>query len=444
MRLASAIIVFALLAAACGDDTDANPEAGADTTASPDSSTSDDPSSTTGSTGSTVDPTASYRGVTEDVIRVGITAVDWDTLAAAGIDFGRTTSDDLYVAALEAINDRGGINGRMLEIHPATFLPVGSIEFDRVCTELTQDEEVFVVIGQALEDQVLCLIEVNSTAAVVVAGMTDPILERADAPFATIWATFERQAENMVSILEDAGELDDRTIGVIGSIDTGVLEYRTIVDAFVAAGYDVVEGLIGDNDTDLEETARDQAIIYERMKSAGVDFTVSTTGVPLEIANAEEAGYETDQWMLSIVMAPEALVDAGVDLHYLDGALAVVNTPVGTSAQPEMAFDEPTEECISDLEERTGRELSFELGLETSDLTTALYACAQARILEQGLTNAGTDLNHETFLAGLGAIGEIELPGYFESSLEPGDLGAAKGLRLVRFDAADAVWVPVD
>jgi hypothetical protein len=449
MRTLPLLLALSLFAAACGG-ADSTPEAAPATSEAP--VTSEAPAGTeaptTAPTSTTdappVELTASARGVTAEVIRVGITAVDWDTLADAGVKFGRTNSADLYVAALDAINARGGINGRTIEAYPEYFLPLGSTEFDAACSRLAEDDEVFVVIGQALDDQVLCFVELNDTAAIMVSGMTEPLLERADAPYATLWASLEGQAASLVEVVEAAGVLDGATIGVIGSADVGVMEYQTIVDGFRNAGYDVVEGLIGDNRSDLAETARDQGIIYERMRTAGVDFTVSTTGVPLEIANAEDAGYGTDQWLLTVVMSSQGLIDAGVDLDYLDGALAIVNTPIATAAQPALADDPAVASCISDLETRAGRELPYELGLETSDLTSGIYACAIATILEAGLTAAGPDLTNESFQRGLESIGDIALPGYFEASLGPGDLGAAKGLRLVRFDAATGAWEPVE
>ncbi|MEZ5243689.1 MAG: ABC transporter substrate-binding protein [Acidimicrobiales bacterium] len=436
--LGGVTLALALFVAACGSSESPTPATG------PVEREVDHDVADTTTTAVEADLTASFRGVTPEVIRVGITAVDWDTLAEIGVDFGRTNSLDLWTAALEDINARGGINGRMLEIHGTEFLPLGSTSFDEACVELTQDDEVFVVVGQALEDQVLCLTELNSTAAVVVAGMADPIMARTDAPYATLWASYETQAANLVALVEAEGVLDGATIGVVGSVDVGVIEYETIVDAFRDAGYDVVEGLIGGNDTDLAETARDQALVYERMKEAGVDFTVSTTGVPLEIFNAQSENYETDQWLLTVVMSPSGLIEAGVDLPYLDGALAVVNTPVATSAQETMGDDPDVAACVDMLEAGSDHDLFYELDAETNDLAAGLYACAIARILEAALTAAGPDLTNETFAAALGSLGPIDLPGYFEASLTADDLGAAKGLRLARFDAATGAWELLD
>lgn len=443
-QLTALLLALGLLASACSG---AEPDQQAERVVDPGDAVAPDtpePDSPEPDAPEPVELTASFRGVTADTIKVGVTAIDWDTLADFGVHFGRSSSGDLWAAALEAINDRGGIHGRMLEIVVEEYLPIGSADYDEACSKLTQDEEVFLIVGQALEDHVLCAIDLNETAAVTVAGMGDPIVDRARAPYATLWASFERQAENLVALVEQAGVLEGATIGVSGSADVGVVEYDTIVAAFRAAGYEVVEGLTAANDDDLNETARDMALAYERFRDAGVDFTVSTTGVALEIFNAQEAGYDAGQWLLTVVMNGSSLDDAGVDHQYLDGALAIVNSPVATDQQPLMGDDPDVAACIDDLEARAGRELSYELGLEISDLAVALYACAIADIVEAGLLAAGPDLTNESFQAGLESIGEIDLAGYWDAELHEGDLGAARGLRLAEFDAATGAWVLLD
>lgn len=441
--------VFALIAASCGDSDTASDESSNQTTSTTLAAepTTDDPPASDAATTTTAAPqplTASFRGVTADSIHVGVMAVDWDTLADIGVRFGRTNSGDLYEAAIAAVNERGGINGRMLEVTVEYFLPVGSQSFDEGCTRLTQDEEIFVVIGQALDDTVLCFVELNDTAAVVVTGMTEELEARATAPYATIWASLENRADRFVALMEETGALDDATIGVIGSVDVSEIEYQTIVDGFVRAGYEVVEGLISGNAEDIEATNREQQLIFERMRTEGVDVTVSTTGVPLEIANAANASYDAGQWMLATLVTEEGLTDEGVDLAYLDGALGVTNTAVGTTAQPDLANDPVASACVADLVARTGRELPYSLDAESNDLTAALYACAEVAILEQGLLAAGADLTNASFQAGLDSIGDIDLAGHFEGLLEAGDLGAARGLLMVQFDAAAGVWMPIE
>jgi len=444
-----AVLALSLVAAACGSNDNEVTASTTTTTTTTESPPSTDAttSSTQAPTPSTTEPgplTASFRGVTPETIKVGVMAFDWDRLAALGVEFGVSNNGDIYLATLEEINERGGIYGRMLEPVLVEFLPVGSTEADEACLKLTEDEEVFVVIGTPLNEQILCVTELHETAAVVANGMNAERLERAKAPYVTVIAAQEVRAAGFVEVMTEAGVLDDVEVGVIGSIDVSETNFRSMVQAMRNAGHDPVEGLIGGNADDLEQSAREQGLIYQRMIDGGVSVAISTTGVPLEIANAFDSGYEPDQWLLSTVMTGRGLTDAGVPHEYLDGALAVVNGPTGTTGQPLLGEDPLVAACIDDLRERTDHPLPYSLEPPVNNITTAIIACSLATILEQGLLNAGTDLTNESFQAGLDAIGELDLPGYHDANLGPDNHGAVKGLTLVRFNAAEGVWEPVN
>lgn len=438
-RLFAALLALSLLAAACGDDsTGSDPVDDQTTTTAPPATTSVPAQSTT--TTAPVELTASFRGVTEDTIRVGVFTYDWDRLAEFGVKFGVTNAGDMWEAALLEINERGGIYGRQIEVYVTEFLPAGSDESDRACVELTEDHEVFVVVGTALNEQILCVTEIHETAAIVAAGMTDERLARARAPYATLVAPTAVRAAGVVELIESTGVLEGATIGVTGSSDVSATGFQAVADAFTDAGFDVVEALTGGAGGDLAEIARDQAILFERMVEAGVDVTVSTTGVPLEIANAIESGYTSDQWVLTTIMSGRGLRDEGVPWSYLDGALGVANTKVGSSAQPELANEPLVAECLDFLIEETGQPIFYELDVEVNNITQGLVVCNIVKILEEALLNAGPVLTNDSFQTGIEAIGEIELAGYTGASLGPGDLGAVKGLRLVEFDGDTGVW----
>lgn len=374
------------------------------------------------------------------MIRVGVSTFDWDRLAELGVRGGIGNSEDIYVAMLEAINDRGGINGRQLELYPIAYLPVGATEADEACLKFTEDHEVFVVVGGALGDTVLCMTELHETAVIMVGGMTEDRKARAKAPYVTVSNESVERADAFVDLMDELGLLEGKTIGVTGSLDVGAADYDFTMEALRNAGYDPIDGLTGNNDGDLGATARDAEVVYEIFRTSGVDVTISTTGVPLEIANAIDAGYETDQWLLLTSMTGRALNDAGVELSYLDGAYSANLTPIGTTGQEAMADDPVVAACIDDIEERTGRTVSYALDIEVSSLGQAIAACSLAAILEAGLTNAGPVLTNETFQAGLEAIGPIDLAGYPDGNLGPGDLSASSGFEATRFDADSGAW----
>lgn len=445
-------VVAGLIAAACGDDAavETSTEETTTTTAATTTTTADEPTTTTSveETTTTTEPpelTASFRGVTPEVIRVGVVSFDWDRLAEIGVKLGRTNSEDIYVAALEAINDRGGIGGRMLELYPITYLPVGTAEADAACVELTEDHEVFVVVGAAIGDEILCVTELHETAAVMSAGMTEERAARARAPYATVASATEERSEALVAAMDEQGLLEGHTIGVAGSADVSETTFDSTVDALEAAGYEPVDGLSGDNNEDLVASAGESDVFYERFRIEGVDTTIETTGVPLAFANAIGAGYESDQWLLvtAAAVSGSTLTDVGVDPFYIDGAYSVAQTPVATSLQPALAEDPVVAACVDEIEARTDRVVSFELGLEVNDLSGVLAGCSMAAILEAALINAGPELTNDSFQAGLEAIGDIELPGYAGGHLGPGDLTAASGYLTIRFDAASGAWEPI-
>jgi len=449
IRFRTAIVLLlslGLIAAACGDDA-GDASGGSTTSMRPDDSTTTAAVSTSDAPTTTSEPvelTASFTGVTPEVIRVGVSTFDWDRLADLGVRGGIGNSEDIYIAMLEAINERGGIHGRMLELYPIAYLPVGATEADEACLEWTEDHEVFVVVGGVLGDTVLCMTELHETAVVMVGGMTDDRKARAKAPYVTVANESSERATAFVELMEDLDLLEGKTIGVTGSLDVGAADYNFTLEALRKAGYDPIDGLTGDNDGDLGATARDAEVVYEIFRTSGVDVTISTTGVPLEIANAIDAGYETDQWLLLSSMTGRGLNDAGVDPAYLDGAYSVNLTPIGTTGQVAMADDPLVAACIDDIEARTGRTVSYALDVEVSALGQAVAACSLAAILEAGLTNAGPVLTNETFLAGLEAIGPIDLAGYPDGNLGPGNLSASSGFGATRFDAANEVWELLD
>jgi hypothetical protein len=437
------LLVLGLIAAGCGDDSGEGLETTTSTVPDDTTTTAADNADETPTTTEPVELTASFRGVTPEVIKIGVSTFDWERLAALGVRGGIGNSEDIFVAVLEAINDRGGIHGRMLELHTVNYLPVGTNESEAACVELTEDHEVFVVGGGALGDGVLCYTEFHDTAVVLVDGMTEDRKERARAPYATVANETAERPEAFVAAMDELGLLEGATLGVIGSIDISELDYSFTMEALQDAGYDPVGGLIGDNNDDLTASARDSDLIYERFRASGVNVTISTTGAPLEMTNAINAGYETDEWLLLNSMSGSSLNDEGVDPFYLDGAYSVNPTPVGTAGQPAMADDPAVAACVDDVNARTGRTVPYELDVEISSLGQTLAACAIAAILEAGLTNAGPELTNDTFQAGLEAIGPIDLAGYPPASLGPGDLSASSQFGATRFDAENEVWEPL-
>ncbi|MDH3706332.1 MAG: hypothetical protein OES57_09710, partial [Acidimicrobiia bacterium] len=216
-RIFTVVVTVLLVAAACTSDGD-GVEAGSDPTATASvapstvaPSTSTAPASTT-----TLAPlTASFRGVSADTITVGVAIIDFEELNELGfIDFTHGDKQAIYQALFDDVNDQGGINGRRIEATYETILPVGNVEGEEACIRLTEDNEVFAVIGNWVGESLLCMTDQHET--IYVGHMaSQSLMDRSSAVVASPDINPERRLEAMLSVLDQAGELEGETVGII-------------------------------------------------------------------------------------------------------------------------------------------------------------------------------------------------------------------------------------
>jgi branched-chain amino acid transport system substrate-binding protein len=90
---------------------------------------------------------ASSPGVTATTIRVGIPYVDLAAVRAVGVDINWGSVPDAFHAIIGNINAHGGINGRRIVPYIVPVNPTGNAPDAAVCTQLTEDDTVFVAIG---------------------------------------------------------------------------------------------------------------------------------------------------------------------------------------------------------------------------------------------------------------------------------------------------------
>ena len=264
---AAALAVLIVTGVAC---TSGDPETGSTTT-------------TTAAGGSepTETPTGPSPGVTDDTIRVGITYVDLDAVRQF-VDLDQGDYEAAYQAVIDDINADGGINGRKIEPVFAKVSPLGTQPAEAVCTKLTEDEEVFAVIGFFQDDAVLCPIGVHETAAIG-GVMTQERFDQAAAP----WFTTESGEDSdidAVAAMAEAGQLDGK-LGVYASI-LSEAQLPAIEAKLDELGIEPVDSAVLDAPQD-DITAQNQAtgVIAERFKSQGIDKILVVGSAAVPIAN---------------------------------------------------------------------------------------------------------------------------------------------------------------
>ena len=115
-------------------------------------------------------------GVTATIIRVGVPYVDLAALKDLGVNMSWGSVPDAFDAIIDNINAHGGINGRKIVPYLVPVDPSGTAPAATACTELTEDDSVFVAIGPL---EATCYLEHDTpvVASIYAAGTSSSVAQ---------------------------------------------------------------------------------------------------------------------------------------------------------------------------------------------------------------------------------------------------------------------------
>ena len=446
LRLLVALFSFALITSACvsTEDEEADTTAGANTAT--DDSTADDTAAEDDSTDDAADEpvelTASWRGVTEDTIYVGASMLDFALLQELGFSpSGWGDQAGIWDALIDDLNDRGGINGRMVDIISEFYSPLDAADAERVCAILHQDNETFVNLGGFVGPAGSadpCVPGTNNT--IMVGGEIGSAEELAQANVAWFHTgpTAEFQTINLFNLLVQTGKADGAKVFTMGGA-AAADEESFVIEQLEARDIEVVgSALIEAPDGDTIAQDNEMAVAFERFNASGAN-TLMVFGTPSAyIRGAGAAGLTGEIAIWSNDSGGLGNLGATiVDKSIADGTL-VSTGPTDEEIWNDQAFQD---QCVAPVQER----------LPESDLRNPLeYApeednwfnavrryCHALAIFETIATAAGPDLTPETFeAAAYGPAGsDFQVPGIGPASLAPDKRGAQDGVRLSVYDS---------
>lgn len=383
--------------------------------------------------------TASFRGVSEDTIQLGVAF--WDTSAFGFGFFGDV--DSVWTVLTDAINTRGGVNGRTLEYTVAGFNPADNEGMLGACIALTEDAEVFAVLGGMRGDANFCVFEQHETIHLgSQVGAAGEALERARAPIAGVFPDGTAQAGAFITQLDAIGWFDGTTaVGLHYDGNDSIDRLGAAVEAALAdIGVDIeltlnVDDLGLDEDTleaqadIMREQARDAEL--ERIIILGAAATGLLTYGELDIALAavDSSNFTT-------------AVSGGIDPADIDGTISSavrLNLPTDQ-------IDAKSQQCLDDVAaaipearvERPGPGVVNNAD-DPNYWAYTILACRDLDLFVQAATAAGVELTNDSFLVGLDSLTDTSLPEIPFASFGPGKYNGNDTLRLVEFDAdADA------
>jgi len=417
VRLAAAGASLALVAAGCADDDSASDEPTAE----------DDANETTSGDG-----TSSARGVTEDTITVGYTYLDFASLVDQGLASSGYGDQELaFQTMVDALNEDGGINGRRIEVVYEGYTPLGSEDAEAACLRLTEDNEVFAVLGGFLgpaEPANTCVAGQQET--ILVGGVqSSERLAEAQAPWITDRATRTRQADILLRLLDSEDMLEGADVALVTNVDAEDT-HDAVLDALDEQGIEPVDDISLDAPIgDIPAEDASWSALGERVNASGADTLLVAGNPGSTIRNRAALDLDVDIWALD----QETLLNLGTSVSPDDARGVLSAAPQGdlleaesfaecrdayAAANPDVTILPPEE-----LEE-TDEDVLAGLGL----------ACNFLDLFEVVATEAGAELTNESFAAALEGLDDFSIATQPFASLGPDKLDSNDSFQLVSFD----------
>jgi len=469
LRLLAVLLSFVLIAAACGDDADDTTadDTGTDDTDDSDTDDMDDADDSDDmddtdtddtdtddtddtSTDDLPELTDSFTGVTSTTITVGIAMLNFEELVSIGASSeGWGDQQAVWQTLIDDLNANGGVLGREIVPVYEFYSPISPEDATRACTVMTEDNEVFAVLGGFVGPVVAtntCVTQLNST--ILVGGNQSPdALAASNAPYYQPGSPDFALSTILLNLLDETGRLEGAKVFVMGG-NADAANHDPVIELLSDRGVEVV----GDNmylANDIEDTAAQDdelGIITEQIKQSGATavFIHGTPSASIRGLAAAGLNETLDIWTNN----PGGLNNLGetiTDKSIADGVIT------SGGADDTSIFDDPLyqSQChdvvaASDIGADLRTPQAYEKGEENWFNSVRRY-CQHLDLFVQIATNAGGDLTQETFQGAAEAMNDFVLPGMPAASLSAEKPYANDLYALQEYDstAGDGVAVPL-
>ncbi len=436
--LLAAVLTLALLPAACGSGT----KTGTGTTTTPTGATGG-----SGATGSLAPISKTLgTGVTDTTIRIGVALVDFKCIEPY-IQTTRVDEYKVYDAFIDDINAHGGVAGRRIVPVYHTFCPIVPAPALALCTQFTEDDHVFAVLGDFVDltgQAQPCIAKQHKTVLITI-DLTQAIID--SAPPGMI-LTFDKNQERIVSVTLDllarTHTLDGKKVAVLGEATTQQSVKSLLVPGLKKMGVDLgTTAILTISGADTTAASAQLQSFVEKWKTEGVD-TVFLSGLQV---SAQQFVPDLVKRMPGVQLIADNgnvngygqnLQKAGVRPNPYEGIIAVG----GASAQQYDRSDN-WKYCAAIYERHFHKQAPDQETVipgprdHTLDINGSITdACAELTMFHDIAERVGKYLNTDNWRNVVDHYGKIRVMDSFYGSIHAGKYDADDTFALVAFDSS--------
>lgn len=381
---------------------------------------------------------ASSQGVTATTIRVGVPYVDVAAVKAVGVDLNWGNVTDAYKAVFANINAHGGINGRKIVPFIVAVDPTGSAPAATACTQLTQDDKVFVALAPLAPTCYLQAGVPTINALGPPATTTGLAKNFSLAPPPATYDPLE------LSVFKKQGVFKNKKVAIFAGVTADQPELTLVQSALKKLGVPVVATAV-DSATQGDLTAENQqgSVIAQKFQSDGANeiVTVGYGGaVWPEVLSAIQSSYNPP-WVATSEGDLSGDVAGSDDPKYLSNV--VTSSPI---PGPQTIWDDPLVQACVKLARKAypaDHINNYKPGLPGSQITyTGIeQACTDVSLFNSIAKAAGKNLTLSSFVKAAYGLRNVAVPGAGKVSFAPNQPFASGPVYMVHYDPSSKTLV---
>ena len=387
------------------------------------------------------------QGVTAKTISVGLPYVNFVALHSLGVTIDDGSFPDAYNAVIANINAHGGVNGRKLVLHMVEMNPAVPADATSSCTQLTEDDKVFISISPVFPD---CYQQDHDTP--VIAGSLPGALPASAAPDFALIPPDANFDPLQLAAFNKSGVFKGKKVAIFYGADSDEPEVKVVQTDLKKLGVNVVL-TAEDSVQATDAVASDQEVqsIAQRFQDAGVKVVVGVGGSgsttwpralldnqstykPTYIATSESS-------LISYVQSTQGANP------YLSNVLAATSAPTFYQQWKDPAI----QKCAAAVhkaypsDEVTPPVNPTSPGAGASTDTTymsVIEACQYMALFDDIAAKAGKNLTVASFTKAGYALKNANIPGIGVISFGPGQAYALGPVTIYKYDPTSKTLVP--
>lgn len=386
------------------------------------------------------------QGVSSSTITIGVPYVDLASVAQFTNGLNQGSYPGAYSALIKAINANGGINGRKIKADYVAVNPIGSDSSSAACAQLTEDDQVFIVIGFLQNSDSVCYTNLHHTP-IIGGTQTTQLLAAAKAPWFNVTPIDNLVEPATITAAAKAGVFKGKKVAVM-SLSTEAPGLTTsVLNALGRSGVKpVATARVAANTSDPEASLQQiQGVVALKFKSAGANIVIPVGQAAQTWGTATATGSYHPQIVAPSFVSLSAYTNAGKpNPAVVANAVTAYLQPLSVGTRAVGWNDPALQRCVSTVKS-AGQSVNTPMGAVNSSNQTfvsVVQACQNLALFQAIAKKAGKNLTTASFQQAGNTLGSVHIPGLGNGIFSKASPAGAFPLYLYKWSTAQSTFVP--